>query len=102
MHRLLRGTALAIDGDRRHAERQAGRQHAVSADMQSLLARLGNTTNDDVVHSFAAGNKLGEGTRGDIRKLFAASDRASYAGSQTTGELKANLALLKEVFSALK
>ena len=56
----------------------------------------------DVVYSFAAGKKLGEGTRGDILKLFAANDQASYAGSQTTGELKANLALLKEVFSALK
>ena len=56
----------------------------------------------DVVYSSAAGKKLGEGTRSDILKLFAASDRASYAGSQTTSELKANLALLKEVFSALK
>ena len=56
----------------------------------------------EYVGKTSAGNKLGEGTRGDIRKLFAASDRASYAGSQTTGELKANLALLKEVFSALK
>ena len=56
----------------------------------------------DVVYSSAASKKLGEGTRSDILKLFAASDRASYAGSQTTSELKANLALLKEVFSALK
>jgi len=56
----------------------------------------------DIVHSPAASNKLGEGTRSDIRKLFAASDQATYARSQTTGELNANLALLKEVFSALK
>ena len=55
----------------------------------------------DIVHSPAASNKLGEGTRSDIRKLFAASDQATYARSQTTGELNANLALLKEVFSAL-
>ena len=56
----------------------------------------------DIVHSPAASNKLDEGTRSDIRKLFAASDQATYARSQTTGELNANLALLKEVFSALK
>jgi len=56
----------------------------------------------DIVHSPTASNKLGEGTRSDIRKLFAASDQATYARSQTTGELNANLALLKEVFSALK
>ena len=56
----------------------------------------------DIVHSPAASNKLDEGTRSDIRKLFAASDQAAYARSQTTGELNANLALLKEVFSALK
>ena len=55
-----------------------------------------------IVHSPAASNKLDEGTRSDIRKLFAASDQAAYARSQTTGELNANLALLKEVFSALK
>ncbi len=56
----------------------------------------------DIVHSPAASNKLDEGTRSDIRKLFTASDQATYARSQTTGELNANLALLKEVFSALK
>ena len=56
----------------------------------------------DIVHSPAASNKLDEGTRSEIRKLFAASDQATYARSQTTGELNANLALLKEVFSALK
>ena len=56
----------------------------------------------DIVHSPAASNKLDEGTRSDIRKLFAASDQATYARSQTTGELNANLALLKEAFSALK
>ena len=56
----------------------------------------------DIVHSPAASNKLDEGTRSEIRKLFAASDQATYARSQTTGELNSNLALLKEVFSALK
>ena len=86
---------------------EAGEFHAELADLlrEQIGLRLdipAEGITADVVHSFAAGNKLGEGTRGDIRKLFAASDRASYAGSQTTGELKANLALLKEVFSALK
>ena len=56
----------------------------------------------DIVHSPAAHKRLSEDTRGDIRKLFTASDQASYAGSQTTGEMKANLALLKELFHALK
>ena len=56
----------------------------------------------DIVHSPAASNKLDEGTRSDIRKLFAASDQATYARSQTAGELNANLTLLKEVFFALK
>ena len=86
---------------------EAGEFHAELADLlrEQIGLRLdipAEGITADVVHSFAAGNKLGEGTRGDIRKLFAACDRASYAGSQTTGELKANLALLKEVFSALK
>ena len=56
----------------------------------------------DIVHSPAAAKSLSEETRSGIRKLFAASDQASYAGAQTTGELNANLALLKKVFSALK
>ena len=56
----------------------------------------------DIVHSPAAREILDEAIRGNIRKLFIASDQASYAGSQTTGEMKAHLALLKELFRALK
>ncbi len=56
----------------------------------------------DIVHSPAAREILDEAIRGNIRKLFTASDQASYAGSQTTGEMKAHLALLKELFRALK
>lgn len=56
----------------------------------------------DIVHSPVALLQFSETIRDDIQKLFTASDHASYAGSQTTGALKTNLALLKEVFSALK
>ena len=56
----------------------------------------------DIVHSPAAANSLSEETRSDIRRLFTASDQASYARSQTTGEMKAHLALLKEVVNALE
>jgi hypothetical protein len=86
---------------------EAAEFHAEMADLlrEQLGLRLdipAEGITADIVHSPAAANSLSEGTRSDIRKLFAASDQASYAGSQTTGELNANLALLKEVFSALK
>ena len=56
----------------------------------------------DIIHSPAAHKRLSKDTRGDIRKLFTASDQTSYAGSQTTGEMKANLALHKDLFHSLK
>jgi len=56
----------------------------------------------DIVHSPAAQERLSDDTRSDIVELFTASDHASYAGSQTTGEMKANLALLKDLFHDLK
>jgi hypothetical protein len=86
---------------------EAAEFHAEMADLlrEQLGLRLdipAEGITADIVHSPAAANSLSEGTRSDIRKLFAASDQASYAGAQTTGELNANLTLLKEVFSALK
>ena len=56
----------------------------------------------DIVHSPAAHRQISEALRDDIRRLFTASDQASYAGSQTTGELKAHLDLLKKLIHALK
>ena len=86
---------------------EAAEFHAEMADLlrEQLGLRLdipAEGITADIVHSPAAANSLSEGTRSDIRKLFAASDQASYAGSQTTGELNANLTVLKEIFSALK
>ena len=92
--------ALANDG-------KVGEFHAEMADL--LRKQIGlqldipaEGITGDIVHSHAAQKRLNEDTRDDIRKLFTASDQASFAGSQTTGEMKANLALLKELFYALK
>jgi len=92
--------ALANDG-------KIGEFHAEMADL--LRKQIGlqldipaEGITGDIVHSHAAQKRLNEDTRDDIRKLFTASDQASFAGSQTTGEMKANLALLKELFYALK
>ncbi len=92
--------ALANDGE-------VGEFHAEMADL--LRKQIGvqldipaEGITGDIVHSHAAQKRLNEDTRDDIRKLFTASDQASFAGSQTTGEMKANLALLKELFYALK
>jgi hypothetical protein len=86
---------------------EAGEFHAELAELlrEQIGLRLdipAEGITGDIVESPAAQRQLSEDNRGNIRKLFTASDRASYAGSQTTGELKTNLDLLKEVFYSLK
>jgi len=56
----------------------------------------------DIIHSSAAHREISEAHRDDIRRLFTASDQASYAGSQTTGELNTYLDLLKKLIHVLK
>ncbi len=56
----------------------------------------------DIVHSSNAHQHISAELRDKILQLFTASDQASYAGSQTTGELKADLDLLKALIDALK
>ena len=85
----------------------AGEFHAELADLlrEQIGLRLdipAEGITGDIVHSPAACQQFSETLRDDIRKLFTASDQASYAGSQTTGEMKAHLALLKELIRALK
>jgi hypothetical protein len=86
---------------------EAGQFHAELAELlrEQIGLRLdipAEGITGDIVESPAAQKQLDEDSRNNIRKLFTASDQASYAGSQTTGELKANLDLLNEVFYALK
>jgi|TARA_B100002003_G_scaffold160922_1_gene149424 hypothetical protein len=86
---------------------EAGEFHTELADLlrEQIGLRLdipAEGITGDIVHSPAARQQFSEDTRDDIRKLFTASDQASYAGSQTTGEMKAHLALLKELFCALR
>ena len=56
----------------------------------------------DIVHSSNAHQHISAELRDKILQLFTSSDQASYAGSQTTGELKADLDLLKALIDALK
>ena len=49
MDRLLRGAALAVDGDRRDADRQLRGEHRVAADVEGLLAGLADAAHDDVL-----------------------------------------------------
>ena len=84
-----------------------GRFHAELADVlrEQIGLRLAipaEGITGDIIHSPVAHRQITEAHRGDIRRLFTASDQASYAGSQTTGELKAHLDLLKKLIHALK
>ncbi|MDP6795117.1 MAG: BatD family protein [Verrucomicrobiota bacterium] len=86
---------------------EAGRFHTELADVlrEQIGLRLdipAEGITGDIIHSPAAHQQISEAHRDDIRRLFTASDQASYAGSQTTGELKAYLDLLKNLIHSLK
>ena len=86
---------------------EAGRFHTELAEVlrEQIGLRLdipAEGITGDIVHSPAAHRQISEALRDEIRRLCTASDQASYAGSQTTGELKAHLDLLKKLIRALK
>ena len=90
LDRLLRRTALAIDGDRGHAFAQmlAG-EYCIAPDLHRLLAALTDTAHDDVVDRLgfqpAAFHHRIERCRGEIDRVYSGKAATAAAAGSADG-----------------
>ena len=88
-HRLLRRTALAINGDRGNAVGKLGGEHGVAAQIHRLLATLRNAARDDIVDRAGVeiiplGNGI-ENCGTKIDRMYAGELAAALASGSTDG-----------------
>ncbi len=89
LDRLLRRSALAVDGDGGDAFRQLRRQHRATPDLEALLAALADTAHDDVVNRLGvdagAVDEAVEHFAGHVGRVPAGQPAAAFAAGGAHG-----------------